>query len=524
MFFVLNIILIALAGLIAYWWANQGFFSALLHLLCVIVAGTLAFAFWEPFAFMMIRGNWLDAYAWGVALIVPFCVFLVILRLGLDKLCPSNVNVPRWADLSLGGAAGAGAGVITVGILVLGLSHIQSKNDIMGFRGIQRHRDTGKVAKINGLWLPFHQWTSDLYSNLSVGSMRSGTPMKAYMPDAYAQATLFRDSVSEGKGKTTMPPDGVKIKGTVQENNRYFVKVDFELPAIDYGELLTMTSAQCRLIEDTTNEAGRLTTREARVEFPVAWRQHSGYHQFDSINHALTSQAAKENARGIIFEFKLPGDFTPRFLQIKGTRYTLPAPKPDASVASIMQSDRPETVAVAGMPIDSAIFVTNDIRPINVGVNTKPAGIEHDDETKTLTTGEADFASGGKRPPRALRIGGIYEPDGSRCVQVIVSRNSAANLFGLVEQNEALGAESRLRLLDSNGVEYTSIGYMLVDGQNVRVKLDPVRRLPTFGDFPSLAAADSRELKILFRVTENETITGMMIDDVVVGSANKIVK
>jgi hypothetical protein len=45
---ILNIIVIAFAALIAYWWATQGLFSAVLHLVCVTAAGVLAFATWDP--------------------------------------------------------------------------------------------------------------------------------------------------------------------------------------------------------------------------------------------------------------------------------------------------------------------------------------------------------------------------------------------------------------------------------------------------------------------------------------------
>ncbi len=40
-----NLLIFAMVGLIGYWWANQGVFSGLLHLLCVVVAGAIAFAF-----------------------------------------------------------------------------------------------------------------------------------------------------------------------------------------------------------------------------------------------------------------------------------------------------------------------------------------------------------------------------------------------------------------------------------------------------------------------------------------------
>ena len=46
----ISLIAFASVLLIAYWWSNAGAFSALIHLLCVITAGALAFALWEPIA------------------------------------------------------------------------------------------------------------------------------------------------------------------------------------------------------------------------------------------------------------------------------------------------------------------------------------------------------------------------------------------------------------------------------------------------------------------------------------------
>ena len=49
MIVLFNILIIGIVLLIAYWWMDQGFFSSMLHLLAVIAAGCLAFAFWVRF-------------------------------------------------------------------------------------------------------------------------------------------------------------------------------------------------------------------------------------------------------------------------------------------------------------------------------------------------------------------------------------------------------------------------------------------------------------------------------------------
>ena len=60
MFYLSNILIIGFVVLIAYWWANQGVFSALLHLIAVILAGAVALAVWEPLTTVLLTGNAFD--------------------------------------------------------------------------------------------------------------------------------------------------------------------------------------------------------------------------------------------------------------------------------------------------------------------------------------------------------------------------------------------------------------------------------------------------------------------------------
>ena len=65
--------------LIAYTWLQRGFFSAVLHFACTIIAGAIAFALWEPVAFAIMdlapqRGfaTFLADNALGISLAVLF--------------------------------------------------------------------------------------------------------------------------------------------------------------------------------------------------------------------------------------------------------------------------------------------------------------------------------------------------------------------------------------------------------------------------------------------------------------------
>ena len=102
---ILTIIVIALA---AFWWGNQGAFSALLHMLCALVAGAIGFAVWEPVAYTLLDAGglpkFIPQFAWGLGLAVPFILAFVILRVLCDTLIKSNLTLPKGAELGIGGA------------------------------------------------------------------------------------------------------------------------------------------------------------------------------------------------------------------------------------------------------------------------------------------------------------------------------------------------------------------------------------------------------------------------------------
>lgn len=91
---ILNILVIGFAGLIAYWWATQGLFSSVLHFICVLAAGVLAFATWEPMTDLVASISSLQPYGRGIGLVLPFAVYLFALRMLSDKLAPDNLNFP----------------------------------------------------------------------------------------------------------------------------------------------------------------------------------------------------------------------------------------------------------------------------------------------------------------------------------------------------------------------------------------------------------------------------------------------
>ena len=123
------IIVLLLLGCVAMW-ATYGFFSAFIQLIVVVVAGTLAFALWEPVSYMLLGR--MPAYAHGVGLLGPFVILIIVLRTALDKLCKANVHVPALADQIGGGACGIGIGILAFGVLLNGVNFLPMAKDALG--------------------------------------------------------------------------------------------------------------------------------------------------------------------------------------------------------------------------------------------------------------------------------------------------------------------------------------------------------------------------------------------------------
>ena len=75
-----------------------------------------------------------------MTLILTFALLMFIFRLAMDRLAPANVKLPNWANLAFGLPLGAAAGILTIGIFLIGAGFVQASNSIIGFRGWARRR------------------------------------------------------------------------------------------------------------------------------------------------------------------------------------------------------------------------------------------------------------------------------------------------------------------------------------------------------------------------------------------------
>ena len=117
----LVILLILLSG---YWFGfKEGFFSGVVHLVCVLVAGAMTFAFWEPLAMTMLSSQ-MGEFAWGLSFLGLFCFILIVLRIATNFIIPTRQNYPPAVDYSCGTIVGLAIGIATAGMGLIGVGFL----------------------------------------------------------------------------------------------------------------------------------------------------------------------------------------------------------------------------------------------------------------------------------------------------------------------------------------------------------------------------------------------------------------
>jgi hypothetical protein len=102
----------------------------------VLLAGTVAFNFWEPLADLLdpaFQGGMLAGFEDLIALVGIFCVALGILRALTNKLSPLQLTFPGLIHQTGGGVFGLLTGYFVAGFLACALQTLPWHENFMGF-------------------------------------------------------------------------------------------------------------------------------------------------------------------------------------------------------------------------------------------------------------------------------------------------------------------------------------------------------------------------------------------------------
>jgi len=218
---ILNLIVIAIVlGVGATWGLRgkgRGMFSAMIACICVIVSGAIAFAVWEPLVYGVLLAKMPDL-AWGLGLLLPFCIALGITRAIAEASVPKNLDLNDATNFIGGTVFGLIMGVIVAGIVVTSLSFMRFPPSLLGYRSIKD--DRGNLTYATALWIPADKITIGVYEYLSSGALSSATPLRTRSPKLYEQAAMSRmvytakgDGGKASLAKTTIRGEDFTLKG-----------------------------------------------------------------------------------------------------------------------------------------------------------------------------------------------------------------------------------------------------------------------------------------------------------------------
>ncbi len=532
MIILFNIGIIGLVLLIAYWWSNEGLFSSLLHLVCVIAAGAIALAVWEPITISLMSGGGFDNYAWGIVLVGSFAVTLLVLRIACDKLVPANLKFPPWANMAFGGLAGFASGVLTIGICLIGSGFVQSTNEIMSYRGTARDENgRSEITKVGDpIWLDVAQLTSKFFGVLSVGTLHpdfKGGPLQQYNPNIDELSTLVRDTYDNGKGQLSLLPDAANVSKVAKSaDGMVLVQVNFKPKARDFGSQLILAKSQIRLITLANG------TEEPNIYYPMGWKQEvqdvaeEQIFKFDDNSHFATSIPGRTET-GIKFAFDTrDANVVPKFIQIRGTRLNLPSGNPIDLPALAVQQLRgiqlsdDEILAARdplGKDIQHLVEASFKIRGLRISTNGLPGTIEVDDFFFVRGTLNTNWSRSGVSS--ALAIKGIQSDEGTSIIQLEVTPGKEGAFEDLVP---IISPDSPVLFIDSDGRKYEPIGYIIGDEKRMKLSLTPGTPIQTVSELPmhTLTSSNSKTMKLIFQITVGVQLREFRVGDHTIGTCN----
>ncbi|MCB9845749.1 MAG: CvpA family protein [Phycisphaeraceae bacterium] len=363
-----NLLALGVAALITYLWMIRGFFSALLHLVCVVIAGAIAFAVWEPLAHLILNKaphkgflGFLGEGAWGIALILPFALSLAVLRMIVDKMVPANANTEKTMNVVGGGICGLGSGILTSGILVIGggMLWVNSGNGFIGYKRLTFDSTSGQLRTTGHLWLRFDELTAGFYGKLSQTTLATEQALGTLYPRLADVPGAMQLSLDKGRGRITLATKdfslvsrytvGVDINGRPFDgaNPAEYLRDSFNTnddPVTDRnGENLLKSGAYLAgytvRYNSTARENGsgqvvssvgqvRLVCEnadgDAREMFPVAIVCRTAQAEVILARHRYKGEfypaSTTESQPTMIYEFVVPSGFSPAWLYVKNVR------------------------------------------------------------------------------------------------------------------------------------------------------------------------------------------------------------
>lgn len=570
---VFNLIVIGIVLACAWVWMSRGFFSGLLNMACVLVAGAIAFAFWEPLAYALLKAapdrgflSFIGGTAWAIALAVPFAVSLALLRVGTDALLPANAQVEPTVDYAGGIVTGACAGLVISGIVALSIGFLRLPPDQFGYQPVA-YGNQGNIKKNQKLWLPADLLTAKLYGHMSEASLATGSPLAKLYPDLNEAGSGMRLSFSEGKARNTYKPTDITYqgryalgeagKGSVDnllndqwDANKQRVEtmtgepvgsghvegftVTFESGAKEKGGQVVIGNGQLRLIcESDSGDEMRTVYPHAVICQAESANPAAARFRYDSNNVFIASVGGASTAT-MAFEFAIPSGFKSKYLYVKNLRQDVEG-EPQYKFADVAARDAAimdgrVIKGVKGAAVQRGS--TSDARaPLDesdehggVQINRYLDYVIQRGEERGLTLNENNSIVDGEAAfeperlkrnnaaiDRALRVDRFTTREDTVVLKVDIVAGRRTSILGR-SFDTALNVVPPV-LVDSNGQQYEPVGYLYEDNQMIKIRFTPQQPMRGLSELPAPLSKSrpDQKVKLIFMVSQGVTIERFQI-------------
>lgn len=156
---MIDILLLAILGLVTYCVASEGAWGAAITAISVILAGLVAMNFFEPICQSILGTN----YYWQerldlIVLVGLFAAAVGAFRFGADSLSPIYISVHRMVHEGARWGCGLLAGYVTMAFLLTALHTAPLDREFLGFKA-ERGNFFGIAP--DRQWLGFTQWVTE---------------------------------------------------------------------------------------------------------------------------------------------------------------------------------------------------------------------------------------------------------------------------------------------------------------------------------------------------------------------------
>lgn len=571
---IMSLLGIAIVALVAYIWMTRGYFSAMLHMCCVLVAGAIAFGLWEPVSYFLLeKGSGNAAIrdsAWAIGLMLPFALSLAIIRPIVDKILPLNAQTESIFNFIGGGVCGTIAGVVTAGIVVIGLGSFRMPSDFLGYQSLQIATN-GSMKREQRLILPVDRIVAGFYGQLSETSLSTSEPLGKWYPNLADVPAALRMTDGDGNNRNTIGPKDINMfsRYTLGEGRTSGSLADllrdawgggsvqqvFDLDGAQYPQNSHIEGFVLQFAPGAREKFGQIVVGNAQARllvesaagdrldlFPIAIASRAdagslmfGRFRLDSIVH-LASPGAGADTR-MAFEFIIPPGYSPLALYYKNIRLSLLpvvekfdtveardqailsgslfGVQADTSVATTRPPARP----VQQDPRDFGIEMSNSIGwTIQKG---SERGLQLDGNV--VINGEAVFGAreltdrgGGGPIAQALRVDRFRSTEEASIVKVDVGPSAALSLLG-----QSFATAQQVvppYLYDTNGTRYEAVGYVYEDREIIKVRFTPGNPMRGISEIPTALSRSrtDQKLKLVFQVNVGVQINRFTMGDTVV--------